>query len=328
MISFIDSQAFRANCEISVSECDSCVELARWSARHCHSDSHSDCHSAADFRRTLRIGSDLPVLADCLVDLSQFEDLGALGVNCPDSSHLYRRRSDGIQFIVDLIGRFESGKENGGESVVEKEIEKWLNLRHRCIAAPIGFAVSGSGRAPELRAVRPYAEGGSLADVLAGCPPWWTGTAKAMTVAGLALGLRFVNGVGQPHGRVRPKCVLFDSADAIQIAWIGAARGGGGSGDAEFVAPEIKRGGAPTASADVFSFARIMSLIAADNRSRCAVPLFVTELIEAGLSANPSNRLSFGTILAVLEAECFKIVEGVDSEVVSAFVRAVEAAEP
>jgi hypothetical protein len=327
MISFIDAEAFWANCEIHVLKCDSCVELARWSARHCHSGLPSDCDSAVDFRRTLRVGCDLPILSDCLVNLSEFEDLGVLGVGCPGSSHLYRRRSDGIQFVVELIGRFESGNENGRESGIEKEIEKWLNLKHRCIAAPIGFAVSGGG-AVELRAVRPYAEDGSLAEVLARPPPRWTATAKAIAVVGLALGLRFLNGVGHPHGRLRPNCVLFEGGDAIQIAGIGAVRSGGGGCDAEFMVPEIESGAAPTAKADAFSFARIVSRIAADNRPTRTVPKFVADLIADGLSAQPSHRPSFGAIIVRLEAKRFEIEEGVNSEAVWAFVRAVEAAEP
>jgi hypothetical protein len=222
----------------------------------------------------------------------------------------------------------ESGKENGDESRIARDIEKRLNLRHRCIAAPIGFAVSGGsdGDANELRAVRPYAEGGSLAEVLARPPPQWTATAKAIAVAGLALGLRFANGVGQPHGRLRPNCVLFDGAGAIHIAGIGAARSGGGDG--EFASPEIENGHAPTAKAYVFSFARIVSHIAADNRPSGAIPRFIADLIADGLSAQPSRRPSFGAMIARLEAKRFEIGEGVDSEVVCTFVRSVEAAEP
>jgi hypothetical protein len=94
------------------------------------------------------------------------------------------------------------------------------------------------------------------------------------------------------------------------------------------VAPEIESGGAPTAKTDVFSFARIVRRIIPDDRAGGAAPWFVAALINAGLSAIPSNRLSFGAILARLEANRFDIVEGVDSEAVSAFVRGVEAAEP
>jgi hypothetical protein len=136
-----------------------------------------------------------------------------------------------------------------------------------------------------------------------------------------------LNGVGHPHGRLRPNCVLFDGAGAIQIAGIGAAWRRGG-GDAEFVAPEIESGGAPTAKADVFSFARIVSRITADNRRTGAVPEFVAHLIANGLSARPSRRPSFGAIIARLEANRFAIKDGVDWKAVSAFIRAVEAAEP
>jgi hypothetical protein len=221
-VSFIDSEAFKINCEISVSECDSCIELAHWSARQ----SRSDSDSARDFRRALRLGSELPVLADSLVDLSQFEAVRGVGVigQGSDSAVLYVRRSDCIHFVVELICRFESGNQEVVQQKIETMIEKRLNLRHRCIAAPIGFAVSGGddGDATELRAVRPFAEGGSLAEVLARPPPQWTATAKAIAVAGLALGLRFANGVRQPHGRLRPDCVLFDGAARIQTARIGA----------------------------------------------------------------------------------------------------------
>jgi hypothetical protein len=327
-ISFIDCEAFSPDCEVTVSECDSCVEMARWTTTHFHSHSHS----AVDFRRTLRIGSELPILANCLVDLSQFEAVRALGLwgQGHGSSYLYRRRSDGIQFVVEFIVRLDAGKGKGRESEVEKAVERRLNLRHPCIAAPIGFAVSGcdSGDAIELRTIRPYAEGGSLADILALPPPRWTATAKALAVVGLALGLRFANGVGQSHGRLRPSCVLFDGAGAIQIAGIGAVPSGGCGCGAEFVAPEVDNGGVATAKADVFSFARIVSRITADDPHRRAVPRFVADLIEAGLSADPRRRWSFGAIVAGLEANRFEIEEGVDSEAVSAFVRAVEGAEP
>jgi hypothetical protein len=51
-------------------------------------------------------------------------------------------------------------------------------------------------------------------------------------------------------------------------------------------------------------------------------------MINAGLSADPCRRPSFGAILALLEANDFRIADGIDSASVSAFVRVVEAAEP
>jgi hypothetical protein len=155
---------------------------------------------------------------------------------------LYRRCSDGVEFVTELISQLEAGEANGGEAGFEKVLERQLNLKHRFIAAPIGCVLSRWGDVAEVRAVPPYMEGGLLTEVLAGHPLWWTATAKAIAVAGLTLGLRFANRVGQPHGPLRAHCVLFDRAGAIQIAGIGAARSVGG-GDAEFAAPEIQIGG-------------------------------------------------------------------------------------
>jgi hypothetical protein len=66
------------------------------------------------------------------------------------------------------------------------------------------------------------------------------------------------------------------------------------------------------AKADVFSFARIVSRIVADNRRTRAVPWFVAALIANGLSAQPSQRASFGAIIARLEVDRFEIEKGGD----------------
>jgi serine/threonine protein kinase len=239
-----------------------------------------------------------------------------------------------IPFVVKLIGHFERGKESVGvstiESALERVIEKQLNLRHRCIAAPIGFVVSGNGAGDgdgvELRTVRPFMESGSLADILACPPPRWTATAKAIAVTGLALGLRFAHGVGLVHGALTPGSVLLDEALEIQIAGIRAIRRG--SADAEFTAPEVLRDGERTTKADVFSFARIVSRIVADDRPSVTVLRFVSRLMAAGLSADPSVRPSFGRIIAKLRSRGFAVVSGVDRLVVLAFVRAAEEAAP
>jgi hypothetical protein len=101
-----------------------------------------------------------------------------------------------------------------------------LNWRHRCLAAPIGYAVSGGdGRgATELLAVRPYAKGGSLTEVLTAGSPLWTAMAKVMAVVSLALGLRFANGVGQPHGSLGPSYVLFDGTGLLKCPESGSHR--------------------------------------------------------------------------------------------------------
>jgi hypothetical protein len=94
------------------------------------------------------------------------------------------------------------------------------------------------------------------------------------------------------------------------------------------VAPEIESGGAPTAKGDVFSFAPIVSRIVADNRATGTVPKFFVDLIADGLSAQSYQRPWFGAIIARSEVKGFENENGVDSEAVSALVRAVAAAEP
>jgi hypothetical protein len=46
-----------------------------------------------------------------------------------------------------------------------------------------------------LNVVPPYAAGGFLAEVLSDAPPWWTPTAKAKAIAGIAISLRFAHGL-------------------------------------------------------------------------------------------------------------------------------------
>jgi hypothetical protein len=71
-----------------------------------------------------------------------------------------------------------------------------------------------------------------------------------------------------------------------------------------------------------------VSRIAAENRWTRAVPKSVADLTANGLSALPCQGRSFGAIIARFEADGFEIEDGVDLEELSAFVRAVDAAEP
>jgi hypothetical protein len=54
-----------------------------------------------------------------------------------------------------------------------------------------------------LNIARPYAAGGSLAEVLSDAPTWWTPTAKAKAIVGIALDLRFALGLGSLHGGLK-----------------------------------------------------------------------------------------------------------------------------
>jgi serine/threonine protein kinase len=86
---------------------------------------------------------------------------------------------------------------------IETEIVNLLNLRHPMIAPLIGRI--------QFKTVRLYVADASLADVLSNPPAWWTPTAKAKAVVGIALGLRFVHALGLLHGAVKASNVLFDA---------------------------------------------------------------------------------------------------------------------
>jgi serine/threonine protein kinase len=95
-------------------------------------------------------------------------------------------------------------------------MENLLNLRHPCIAAPIGFVVPiESGRPQELKIVRLYLEGCSLSEILSINPIWWTSTVKAKAVTGIVLALRFAHSFRLVHGHLTGNNILFDSDHCI-----------------------------------------------------------------------------------------------------------------
>jgi serine/threonine protein kinase len=69
-----------------------------------------------------------------------------------------------------------------------------------------------------------YSRNGSLKDVLSARPLWWTPTAKAITVAGIVLEMKFLHSFGLIHGSLKPSNVLFDEYHLIQIADFGRSR--------------------------------------------------------------------------------------------------------
>jgi serine/threonine protein kinase len=222
-----------------------------------------------------------------------------------------------------LIGRCE----------IVTEIENLFNLRHPLIAPLIGFAFPvESGGQRQLKTARLHAAGGSLADVLANPAAWWTPTAKAKAVVGIALALRFAHGLGLLHGAVKAANVLFDADRRIQIADFSAMRLESGE-----VEPFWDEKWSP--AADVCEFAFLLSEIAVGRPPvppigaagelpvPAGVPDFVSRMIEDGRSPASHCRLSFVDIVERLKRNRFAIMAGVDSEEVSAFVAQVESAE-
>jgi serine/threonine protein kinase len=213
------------------------------------------------------------------------------------------------------------------------EIENLLNLRHPLIAPLLGFAfpVESDGRR-EFKIARLHASGGSLADVLLNPPAWWTPTAKAKAVVGIALALQFAHGLGLLHGAVKAENVLFDADRRIQVADFSSMRLDSGE-----VEPFWGEQWSP--AADVWEFTFLLFEIAVGRPAvppigaageppfPAGVPEFVSRMIEDGRSPESWRQLSFIYIVKRLKENRFAIVAGVDSEEVSVFVARVESAE-
>jgi serine/threonine protein kinase len=291
-----------------------------------------------------------------------FERSQSIGVNNEKQCELYRRLSDSSEIVVQLIHHFDvqNSRESENRLEVQSEIEKQMNLKHPCVAAPFGFVISSNWTA--LKIVRVYSPIGSLEKVLQTSPSWWTMTMKSITVVGIVLGLRFVHSFGLVCMNLKPTNILFDHSHRIQIVDIipnqtalycrenfDESTRQANRVLSKFVAPEVLIGHKPTQKADVYSFALILFSIVVghypfeetDDRGCWAerdvivdgdaipryVSGFVRQLILSGLSTNPNDRPSFNDIIAVLKENNFKIVEEVDSEAVFAFFDSVELSE-
>jgi hypothetical protein len=293
--------------QLSLCDEDSCLEFGRWRRLR-------KSGTAVDFRRIVRGGAcqRLPL------DLAAFEEGSEIG----ERSRVYRRVNDGLEIVVKA---FEVSQFEGG--IVERELENLSNLRHPLIAAPIGCSL-GEG---SLKIGRLHVAGGSLADVVSSNPVWWTPTAKAEAVVGIALALRFAHGLGLLHGGLNADNVLFDGGGRIQIADFSPMwRDGGFSG----------AGWSP--QADISAFAMLLFKIVAGctfpspppNAAKAdgevilppGVPMFVSEIIEGGMRPSAGEELTFITIFETLKDNAFRILTGVDSAEILAFVRRFESA--
>jgi serine/threonine protein kinase len=225
------------------------------------------------FRRIVKSNPNALALAD-------FEEV---------SDKLYRRRIDSALFFV--------------KSHVTIQHD---SFRHPLIATPIGFFF------PELKSVRPWADGGSLAEVLADPPSWWTPTEKAKTVVGMAFALRFAHSFGLLHGGLKASNVLFDANHRVQIVDFSVTQtdAGGFLGDDWRPIP------------DVAAFASLVSKIIVGQ-----VPGFVSEIIEGGKASLANRRRSFIDIIDTMARNLFRMGAGVDSQEVSRFVRWIEMGE-
>jgi hypothetical protein len=124
---------------------------------------------------------------------------------------LFRRIEDSSLIVV----KFTFLRDLIEDVLIEKEIEKLVNLCHPCVAAPIGFVFAAGLR--ELKGVGMSSESASLFDILKASPVWWTPIAKSKAVAGLVLCLRVAHGLGWIHGRFTTNNIVFDFNHGFEI---------------------------------------------------------------------------------------------------------------
>jgi serine/threonine protein kinase len=246
-------------------------------------------------------------------------------------NEIYHRIED--EFLVCVKSKPLS--ENVEKSQIENEVEKMINLRHPCIAAPIGFVFpieSGSRR--ELKIVRMYSESWSLLEVVVVNPTWWTSTVKAKAIAGIVLGLRFAHSLGLAHGHLTGNNILFDSDHCIQIVDFNPIVLEVGESESEEVTQLVGSSVEGwTSNRDIQVFASILFelMFGGPPESEVSIPTripaFVSTITESGLSARSETNYSFNTVLEILKQNNFEIENGVDSAEVSQFVNWVESAE-
>jgi serine/threonine protein kinase len=331
-ILFIACDAVDIASQIRLVDEGSCPEFDRWLHQR-------RSGIAIDFRRIQRLGFSLRCLEDYIVNLSRFEERPIICGSDEVPNQIYHRIED--EFLVFVKSNPLS--ENVEESHIEQGIEKLINVRHPCIAAPIGFigpVERGSRR--ELKIVRMYFEGCSLTEVVSLYPVWFTSTVKAKAVSGLVLGLRFAHSLGLAHGHLTGNNILFNSDHCIQVVDLNLIVWKGGDSEIEIESGNGNEegtqlvgfsGGEQARYRDIQAFASILFelLFGCPPQGEASIPKdipdFVYRIIKSGLSPVSSTSCSFNDILNLLKQNKFKIEDGVDSAEVSAFVSWVELVE-
>jgi hypothetical protein len=169
---------------------DFCPEFDRWQQLR-------KSGVTIDFRRIQRLDPSLRCFTDYIVNLSVFGERSIIGDLSEVSNKIYHRIEDEVLVVVKSKPQLECVN----QAEMENEIELLINLRHPCIAAPIGVVLPiESISRQKLKIVRLYLESCSLTEVLSVRPVWWTSTMKAKVIVGIVLALRFAHSLGLVHG--------------------------------------------------------------------------------------------------------------------------------
>jgi hypothetical protein len=323
-ILFIASDAVDVDSQIRLTDGNSSPEFDRWLQLR-------RLGIRVNFRRIQRVGSGLRCLTDYEVDVSRFGEVFLIRESDEVRNEICHRVEDQVCLFVRSIPCSKSL--NASRSPTE--IENLMNLRHPCIAGPIGFISRiESGIVKNLKIVVLYLESFSLEKVISDCPIWWTSTRKAKAIVGIVLGLRFVHSFGLVHGHLTSKNILCGSNDYIEIVSFE-------SPPSELLKMEgeerLQFGGFSrqrwTPENGVHKFALILFEIMfgyhgqSETSILTNIPNFISMIIKSELDSTSTTKYSFDDIFSILKRNNFKIEDDVDSAEVSKFVSWVELAE-
>jgi serine/threonine protein kinase len=250
------------------------------------------------------------------------------------------------------VKRFQPHSFRRGDMI--REIEALAKLNHPCVVRMLGWSFPDGNSMAEIQ-TEPTTS--SLAKLLTDerngeFSETWTSTRKAIVIAGLVLGLRYVHSCKIMHRNLMPVNILIDRDGYPLIAnfehsWTVSEPGTltVGGGNVYYAAPETFDSPPHTTAVDVFSFASILFEIVAGEPafalSRFPLPVlkkvttgqmpavpdkcgdFFQKLIRECWSLDPANRPTFKDILERLDEKGFDVLPGADVSVVREYVTAV-----
>jgi serine/threonine protein kinase len=232
-------------------------------------------------------------------------------------------------------------KSEGVERDFMSEVEAVSKLNHPCIVRLKGYCLPTKNEGAKL--IMEYVGGGSLKRLLrSDCEvsKWWTATRKAIIIAEIVIGMKYIHSKGFIHRDLKPTNILLDDGHNVKISDFGTNRVYEVDvTDPLYMAPEVDIGRYDK-NVDVYSFGIILYeiitgnglfsnegdkmglFIDMQNGKRPDIPenvlSFSRELITKCWSAEASERPEFNEIWNLLKKAEFKVLPGVDFRAVKA----------
>jgi serine/threonine protein kinase len=297
-----------------------------------------------------------PNISEWIIDLEDYE--ADKEWSCEGAVKLFRHRKTGEEVAVKTLPLEVSGLGKEGMTLEKiqdnfsREVSTLIEMAHPCIVEFKGCCLPRKTEGAKI--VTEFLGGGSLESILGSgknAPRWFTGTRKAIIVAGIVLGMNCVHSKGMIHRDLKPANLLLDDDLHVKICDFGSSRlyevdvTMTTTGTPLYMAPEVY-GGHYDEKVDVYSFGLVVYEIIVGNALlsgssekgrvfielqkgwRPAIPAEFFEvskiLIDKCWSANPNERPGFSEIRSYLEKCNFQIVPKVDSSQVKSFVQGIE----